>query len=82
MSDQEETSPVPQIVGSEHSMSFPDAISQIIEGKKVTRLEWNNGEYGFLNGDTLSLHKEDDVNYQWIVKDGDLLAKDWVIINV
>ena len=62
-------------------MSFPDAIKEVINGKKITRSEWKNPTiYGFLNGDVLSLHKEDGKNYQWIINDGDVLAEDWFII--
>ena len=64
------------------TVDFPKAIAEVIKGKKITRLEWGNKkEYGFLNADILSLHKSDGKNYQWIVNDGDLLAKDWVVIN-
>lgn len=63
------------------TLSFPEAIQEVIDGKKITRLEWKDaGTYGFLNGDILSLHKNsDEKNYQWIVSDGDLMGKDWVL---
>jgi len=64
------------------SHSFPEAIKAIMRGKKVTRFEWDDTKlYGFLNKDTLSLHKADGNNYQWIVTDGDLFAKDWMIVE-
>lgn len=68
-------------VVSKKEMDFPDAIREVIAGKKIHRLEWSDKEYyGFLNGDILSLHKPDGNNYKWIVNEGDLIAEDWIII--
>ena len=63
------------------TFTFPQAITAVIKGKKIQRLEWEKKEYGFLNADILSLHKADEKNYQWVINDGDLLATDWIIIN-
>jgi len=75
-------SPSPQQVAEAIKlMDFPQAIREVINGKKITRSAWVNPQiYGFLNGDVLSLHKEDNKNYQWIVNDGDLLAEDWFVV--
>ncbi len=62
-------------------LNFFDALKEVAEGKKITRIEWNNIKiYGFLNQDILSLHKKDGKNYQWIINEGDLLAEDWVVL--
>lgn len=62
-------------------MSFPQAIQAVMDKKKITRREWADSRiYGFLNGEVLSLHKEDDKNYQWIVSEGDLMAGDWMVL--
>lgn len=64
------------------TMAFPEAIKEVIEGRKITKLEWEDkGYYGFLNRDVLSLHKPDGKNYQWIVSEGDLLGKDWMVVS-
>lgn len=76
-------SPMPKAnkVDVKNLISFPEAIGQVIKGKKITRVEWKDaGYYGFLNGETLSLHKPDGVNYQWVINDGDLMADDWYTI--
>ena len=74
-------SPVPKSQLS-INLNFSKAIQEVINGKKITRVEWNNaGIYGFLNGNVLSLHKLDNKNYQWIINDGDLLANDWMVIK-
>jgi len=63
-------------------MNFPDAIREVINGKKIFRLEWlDKGFYGFLNGETLSLHKPDGASYKWIISSGDLTAEDWIVIE-
>ena len=73
-------SPLPQAL-VQSKMDFPAAIREVINGKRITRGEWANEQvYGFLNGDILSLYKEDGKNYQWIVNAGDLMANDWLII--
>lgn len=62
-------------------LDFPEAIREVINGKKITRIEWNDmGTYCFLNKDILAIHKADGKNYQWVINDGDLLAKDWIIV--
>ena len=63
------------------TLTFPEAIAEVIKGKKIERLEWEKKEYAFLNADMLSLHKADGKNYQWIINDGDLLATDWIVIS-
>ena len=64
--------------------TFPEAMQKVIDGKKVSRLEWNNEDtYGFLNGKHLSIHYSDKKeNFQWIVSDGDMLGTDWIVVGV
>lgn len=80
-------SPLPQksnnqiIKTQPKGMDFPSAIREVIAGKKIHKLEWENKNYyGFLNVDKLSFHKPDGNNYQWIISDGDLMGDDWIII--
>lgn len=73
--------PTPKVEGVVDTLSFPEAIGEVMKMKKITRKEWNDvGTYGFLNGDVLSLHKSDNVNYKWIISDGDLMATDWYVL--
>ncbi len=67
----------------EIKMDFPDAMREVIAGKKLTRIAWNNNEIyihrisGYLEimrGDT------DKFSHQLIVNDGDMLATDWVVV--
>jgi len=64
------------------TMSFTEVISEVLTGKRVTRLEWDNKEdYGFMFNTILCIHKSDDPNNppkHWAINDGDLEAKDWI----
>jgi len=78
------TSPVVEERKIIKEMTFPEAMQKVIEGKKVSRLEWKDeGCYGFLNGRYLSIHYSNKPdNFQWIVSDGDMLGTDWIIVGV
>lgn len=70
------------VVEVQVSIAFPAAIQAIIDGQKITKLEWGTPEYyGLLKDGLLMLHKPDDKFYQWIVSDGDLTGQDWVILD-
>ena len=63
------------------TMDFPAAIKEVIDGKKIHKLEWKDKEYyGWLNGNILSLHKPDTKNYQWVLNDGDLKGNDYIVV--
>lgn len=63
-------------------MSFGEAIDKILNGKRVTRIEWNDKEeYGYLDGEDLSIHhKGDDTHHIWRVRIVDMSAKDYIEI--
>ena len=66
---------------TEKTFDFPEAMRQVAAGKKVHKLEWQDrGYFGFLNGAIMSIHKPDGINYQWVVNDGDLSGKDYIVI--
>jgi hypothetical protein len=67
---------------TDHSMTFPEAIQAVIDGKRVTKLEWEANEepesYGELRDGFLMLWRNGKW-HQWLVSDGDLLGKDWIV---
>ncbi len=66
----------------DEEMSFPVAIRDVIDGKKIHKLEWKDKEYyGFLKDGILCLHKPDGKTYQWVLSDGDLNGNDYIVIN-
>lgn len=63
--------------------TFPEAIKAVIDGKKITKQEWDDPEYyGLLNGEFLMLHKPYGTFHQWIVSYGDLTGDDWYVITI
>ncbi len=62
------------------TMNFPDAIREIINGKKVTRVSWGNKDYCFLKGEWLTIFTKGNF-HTWLINDGDLLAEDWIVVE-
>jgi len=60
------------------SMKFVDAISRIIEGKKVTRVSWDNKDYCFMKDGWLTIYTKGDF-HAWSINDGDMESNDWII---
>ena len=64
------------------TMSFADALQEVINGKKITRLEWSsNEEYGFMKDERLLIHTKGQ-DHLWIVSSGDIVNSDWVVLPV
>lgn len=60
-------------------MDFPTALSYVVNGRRITKLEWDNpDDFGMLRGSWLMLYKGGKW-HTWIVSEGDLLGTDWVI---
>ncbi len=77
--DQPSQSPVFRNKTSKPTYSFFDAIRETIEGKKITRLDWNtNDVYCFLDGYLKIVQAGEACD--WIVSDGDIKAIDWVTL--
>jgi len=65
-------------------LDFDGAISVILEGKRVSRREWDDRRwYCLLKDDILQIHKpgeaEDDL-HPWIINNGDLSGEDWYVL--
>ena len=55
-------------------MNFPDALYKVIEGKKITRIEWDNHNiYVLLRDGFLSIFQDGKFS-RLLVSDGDLTA--------
>ena len=75
------TSPVPTNFTKPMILDFYEAFKQLAEGKLITRIEWNNKEiFGALINGKVVLHKEDGFHI-WVINDGDLIAKDWIVLE-
>jgi len=74
-------SPLPA-VENRITLNFPNAIQAIIDGGRVTRVEWDDAnEYGFLKDGFLSISTRGSI-HRWLVSDGDMLAEDWFVLPV
>lgn len=77
------TSPLPKKieVKDEDTLTFPQAIEAIIDGKKATRKEWEDiDSYGIMKDGFLIIHR-DGKDFQWLVSEADMVANDYIIIN-
>ena len=76
-------SPLPQVnLESIPKLTFPEAIKAVIDGKKITKLEWNDKSItGFLGTDGhLKINLPDKLN-DWILSDGDLNGTDYIVVE-
>ena len=72
--------PEPKVESKPQTMDFPDAIRQIMVGKKVARISWGNADYGLLKDSWLTIFTNGKF-HTWLVNDGDLEAEDWTVIG-
>ena len=72
--------PVPKIQDKGITMDWPDAMRQIKNGKKVTRISWANKDYCFLKGEWLSIFRQGQTK-TWLINDGDVEGQDWIVVN-
>lgn len=78
----ENHSPVPQkpVQLNKLEMPFNDAVRCMMEGAKVTRVEWGNTEeFGYMKDGFLLIHTKGN-DHKWIISDGDYTAIDWVLV--
>lgn len=63
-------------------MTFPEAMALVIEGKRVTKMEWGNTEtYLCLDSGFLKIFKGNpSVGSTLLVSEGDMLGIDWMEI--
>jgi hypothetical protein len=72
------TTPTVQETGH---LNFSEAMAEILAGKNVTKLEWDDKDYyGTLADNRLRLHKPDGQLYDWILSEADLRGEDFVVL--
>jgi len=73
---------VSPVVEGEKLMEFPEAMKLVIDGKKVTRLEWKNEKiYFVLHDGRLRICGADGKFADLIVRDGDMMGTDYIIVK-
>ncbi len=77
MNDQ--MSPIPP-KGKVKLLTFSEAMEEIINGRKVTRLEWSSNEdYGYISNGYLTIHTKGK-DFTWTVRDVDMKSDDWCVL--
>ena len=64
-------------------VDFPTAVKAVIEGHRITKLEWKDKEpsaYGMLRDGFLMLWTKGEW-HTWTVSEGDLVGQDWVVLG-
>jgi hypothetical protein len=65
-------------------MTFTEAIDAMMDGKRLTRKEWNDKRHYCLMKDyILQIHKAGEAEetiHPWIINDGDIVGEDWEIL--
>lgn len=60
---------------------FSDALREILNGRKITRLAWGNDEiYGYMEKSILCISFSDGKSHEWIISEGDMTADDWIVL--
>lgn len=72
-------SPMPQDLQDQITLDFSEAIKALAEGRKITRQEWKNEDYGLLRNGYVEINRN-GIFHTWMINDGDLLATDWIVI--
>lgn len=66
----------------EKDLDFAGAIKAMLDGKKVTRREWQDDSvFGFFDEKTEILMIFRSGTHQWIVSKGDVMNDDWEIVK-
>lgn len=73
--------PIPREVGQSITMSFPDAMREILKGNNVRRMEWSDdSDHCLLKDGWLSIYINGGY-HTWKVSDGDMEGNDWIVIK-
>ena len=67
-----------RIPGQSITMSFPDAIKEVINGKSITRIAWGNKDFCLVKDGWLAIFTKGKF-HTWSVNDGDPEANDWIV---
>lgn len=84
--EQQSTSPLPpdtKVRFDPQALTFPQALDEILKGKKVTKEEWEDeNTYGFMEKDKQELWIYiKGKNRPWVISEGDMIGEDYYVIN-
>lgn len=80
--DEQNYTPLPKKPEVKFNMNFANALFEIIQGKKVTKMDWKDKNvYGFMKDDILMLRLADGLEHRWIVSKSDITGQDYLIVK-
>ena len=62
-------------------LNFSKAMQAVVDGKRVTKLEWNNPNVVIYLLDFLYIKLGDGSSHTLTVSSGDMLGEDWVVVE-
>lgn len=71
--------PIPRSPGESITMSFINAMKEVISGRKITRIGWANTDYCILKDEALGIFKDGKFFTYWNISLGDIEAEDWIV---
>ena len=78
------TSPLPkkiEVKDESPMLTFPQAMEAVIDGKKVTKKEWDDVDsYVILKDGFLIIHLNGK-DHKWEVREVDMVGEDYIILN-
>ena len=78
--DEQFLTPIPRNPGESITMNFIDAMREILNGKRVTRLSWGNTDYCLTKDGWINIFTK-GAFHTWLINDGDYEGEDWVILQ-
>jgi hypothetical protein len=60
--------------------TFYQAVEQMVLGHRVTRKDWETGDFCFLKQEILTINRGGK-DHQWIISLGDIAGSDWIAID-
>lgn len=73
--------PPRQSVSKPTTMNWPDAMRQVLNGKKVARVEWGNKDYCLMKDGWLKIFTKDGF-HTWLVSEADMVdTQDWTVVE-
>ena len=60
--------------------NFYQAVEQMVLGHRVTRRDWETGDFCFLKQELLCINR-DSKDHEWIISLGDISGSDWITLD-
>ena len=61
--------------------TFSEALTNVMLGNKVTRIDWGAEQwYVFMESGLLKIHRPDQTVHNWIIGENDMIGDDYIIV--